>query len=194
MIAEYDDFRKQVSWKHGKRNISRKDGYSCALLRNVGHTSASACVHMLCVGDHRGSFTSKRIVTAYEHRACRAQKVLSRADYANMAEIVSQQPLEYSDLVLVEAGKAPVRQTGEYVNLQVAQYRGDATTTEAIQEDKVYLADCHSSAASFLALRELARSGAVHSCIDIAFNRDCCDMQRIVHGNGNETFCLMKNS
>ena len=84
---ELDALVAQVKFRPGLRNVSSFGGYTMALKRNVGHTSASAAIQMLGGDQINGGFVDPKIVWAFEHKTCIAQRISSALDFESMAEV-----------------------------------------------------------------------------------------------------------
>ena len=159
--SEMRDLVSRVNYRPGLRNISRYGGYNLALKRALGHASAEATILMVAGSYEAGAFSSKKIVTKYEVRACVAQRISSRCDYREMMTIATDSSCDST--------------------LEVVSYEGDATNQEAIGKHKIHVAIITSLATTLGPLEDEQQTMST---------RSLCDLQVVDTGTSQETYVI----
>ena len=117
--AKHSELVAITNFRPGKRNISLYGGYTLALNRSTGHASTNTAISMMAGMEHQGAFKDRHVVEKFEHRACVAQRVLSRNHFKNACERLLDAALE------------------GVTRCQMILYKGDATNSAAIGLHKV---------------------------------------------------------
>ena len=108
------ELERQVRFRSGFYcHIRTYGGYSLALLRNLGQSSAQTALSLAASGDVHGDVTTRRIIATYEARASVANKLITKGKYSK----------DFSSAD----------------NCEVFRIQSDGTNHEAVQNHKVHL-------------------------------------------------------
>jgi hypothetical protein len=185
---------ERANLRPGLRNISHIGGYSAALKSSVGYASSEATVLMVLGDPHVGQFTSKNIVTNYQHKAANAQRVRSKKIFEWIEREVSATP---QDALVTVVNDTFSLESWEVSSYEVYGVSCDASNTEALDKSSVHVALVSISAIGRASLAEcIVSAGDVQIDDDhmervTASSRQLCDIQKCPRKTGEEMYAML---
>ena len=151
---------KQVRFRKGFNcHVTPFSGYTLAIRRNCGHSSAAVTCAMVACGELGGNVTDRRTVWVYEHRLACAKRVRSSAMYQSCFN-------NTSDIC------------------EVHRIASDATHHEAVQRKKVHMSLITSVCAPHAALN----TSPIDVAYATTVVNTAGDLQPVEAGNVDETY------
>ena len=134
--ADCAALQMQLCLRPGKRVVPVRSGYTLALKRRHGLVSAAALVAIVGGDKEQGGLKDLKVCLKWEHRLSIAQRLMSSARCKAIVDS-NLDPiwiLDSSPLCVVQAALPCVQVDG-------FMFKGDASTSEAIEKEKVYLSE-----------------------------------------------------